>query len=66
MNLNLSSMDAKTAKELSPLISALANMNDSHLSTEKSQIGINNSYIQNKIQENYYMTQQQPNIVGML
>jgi hypothetical protein len=66
MNLNLSSMDAKTAKELSPLISALANMNDVHLSTEKSQIGINNSYIQNKIQENYYMTQQQPNIVGML
>jgi hypothetical protein len=52
MNLNLSSMDAKTAKELSPLISALANMNDVHLSTEKSQIGINNSYIQNKIQEN--------------
>ena len=41
-------------------------MNDVHLSTEKSQIGINNSYIQNKIQENYYMTQQQPNIVGML
>jgi hypothetical protein len=66
MNLNLSSMDAKTAKELSPLISALANMNDSHLSTEKSQIGISNSYVHNKMQENYYITQQQPNIVGKL
>jgi hypothetical protein len=59
-------MDAKTAKELSPLISALANMNDSHLSTEKSQIGISNSYVHNKMQENYYITQQQPNIVGKL
>ena len=41
-------------------------MNDSHLSTEKSQIGISNSCIHNKMQENYYITQQQPNIVGKL
>jgi hypothetical protein len=35
MNMNVSSMDAKTAKELSPLISALANMNEGHHTVDK-------------------------------